>query len=258
MQQALQNMVFISTRPAQKSEQLKALFEAAGAQLIEFPTIKVSPTTLKPVDEEILKKLDQLDWLIFTSANGVKFFFQKVHELGLKPPKISIAVIGNKTAKLLLEYGIKPDFTGPTTDIVAFVKALKNEIGAHKPAAIWVTGKLSPATNEELLSEAVRLVRVNVYQTGPSLQVDTTVLKRIAEDRYNLLFFYSPSAVYNFMEMAKAQVQPAKLKVGCIGPTTKKACISMGIEPFLTAEESSDKGIFEAAVTHFSELKNTK
>lgn len=258
MQETLRNRVFISTRPTEKSQHLKSMFEDSGAQLLEFPTIEIAPLTLSPVDIEILKKIDHLDWIIFTSANGVRFFFQKMRELKQELPEIKMAVIGSKTQKSLENFGFKADFTGPTSDLKEFVSALKNEIGPHRPNALWITGSLSPASNEELLNEVVNIVRVNVYQTRPALEVDAEVQKRISDGNYDMLFFYSPSAIFNFMEMVKNKVHKNDLKVGCIGPTTEKACNSLGINPILVATEASDEGIFEAAEQYYTELKHTK
>ena len=58
---------------------------------------------------DALKRLDTFNWLIFTSANGARFFFDRLHSAGVDARSLSpmkVAVIGKTTAKQLLGFGI--------------------------------------------------------------------------------------------------------------------------------------------------------
>src|SRR5213080_617361 len=92
------------TRAASQSAELRSSLEELGARVIECPTIQiVPPKTWKPVDEAI-RRLQSYDWLLFTSANAVEQFMDRMAGLSLRPSLravIPIAVVGSATAAKL-------------------------------------------------------------------------------------------------------------------------------------------------------------
>src|ERR1051325_2639616 len=68
------------TRPPAQSAEMTARLTELGAKVIHCPTIEIiEPTTWEPLDAAIAD-LESYDWLIFTSANGVEFFFRRLAE----------------------------------------------------------------------------------------------------------------------------------------------------------------------------------
>ena len=93
----LKNKLFISTRPAGRSDEMKRLFEEAGAELLEMPLIKIEPLSVSAAEKKLVKNIGQFDWLILTSANGVHYFFESFNKISDKqklPGHLKIAVIG--------------------------------------------------------------------------------------------------------------------------------------------------------------------
>ncbi|MFW5822907.1 MAG: uroporphyrinogen-III synthase, partial [Tangfeifania sp.] len=104
----LKNKLFISTRPEGRSGEMECLFENAGARLLEMPLIKIEPLPVSAEEKKLLKNIEQFDWLILTSANGVNHFFETFRKISAGkqlPGQLKIAVIGNKTQEKLAEYG---------------------------------------------------------------------------------------------------------------------------------------------------------
>ena len=86
---------FLITRAASQSAELRSRLEDLGARVIECPTIHiVPPKTWKPVDDAI-RRLNSYQWLLFTSANAVEQFMDR---MGERRPAIPIAVVGSATA----------------------------------------------------------------------------------------------------------------------------------------------------------------
>ena len=107
----------VVTRTREQASELVARLSAAGADCLECPTIRVvPPQDWHPLDEAI-NALDSYDWLVFTSVNGVCFFFDRLYEKGkdvraLKD--VRTATIGPVTAKRLRDFGLKSDIMPQT------------------------------------------------------------------------------------------------------------------------------------------------
>ena len=81
MGKILENKVFISTRPADQSAELENLLSTESATLISMPTIEVKPLPLGEFAWQHLKNLDSFNWVVFTSPNGLRYFFARLFEL---------------------------------------------------------------------------------------------------------------------------------------------------------------------------------
>src|SRR5262249_36661622 len=101
----LSGKTVVITRAASQSADLRSSLEDLGARVIECPTIHiVPPTTWKPVDDAI-RRLNTYNWLLFTSANAVEQFMDR---MGSRRPAVPIAVVGSATGRKLGEWGLKP------------------------------------------------------------------------------------------------------------------------------------------------------
>ena len=102
MGKILENKVFISTRPEGQSAELENLLTEEAATLISMPTIEVRPLPLGEFAWQQLKNIDSFNWIVFTSPNGLRYFFARLFELqnnyGL-PEHLKIAVVGKISKK---------------------------------------------------------------------------------------------------------------------------------------------------------------
>ncbi len=76
------------TRAREQSGEFATLLKKTGAEVIEFPTIEIVPPLRWKELDQAIDQLKSYDWIIFTSANGVHFFWQRLKEKG----KISSAL----------------------------------------------------------------------------------------------------------------------------------------------------------------------
>jgi uroporphyrinogen III methyltransferase/synthase len=102
----------VITRPEEQAADLAALLREAGARVIYFPTIKIVPPDRFDDLDRAIDTIAMYDWIIFTSANGVKFFFKRFHERGkdIRDLKGSgICTIGPATAASIGNRGLRVD-----------------------------------------------------------------------------------------------------------------------------------------------------
>jgi uroporphyrinogen-III synthase len=246
----LHNKIFISTRPEGQSGELEQLFSKVGATLIEMPLIKIQPARLTDEEQKCFKQLHHFKWLIFTSINGVHYFFENLNEIQGNqhlPESLQLAVIGNKTEKVLNSFGYKASFINPGStgeDFAgAFGQILKHE--NQKPSVLLALGNLARTVIQDQISEVALCTRINLYQTESPESLDEKVMQLILNDNYEMLIFTSPSGVKNFLKLA-GKIQPEKIRMACIGDTTSKTAFENNIIPRVVAENSSAAGLFES------------
>jgi len=101
------------TRDAAGNARFAAKIIAEGGNPIQSATIIIKPLTRTTHFLQMLAKIAEFDWIIFTSVNGVRIFFETLQSLG-KDARVfasaRIAVVGGETAATLSSFGIKADF----------------------------------------------------------------------------------------------------------------------------------------------------
>lgn len=253
-QSQLQHKVFISTRPKGKSEDLKRWFAAEGATLLEFPMIEIQPVPLSGKMKDTLEHLDKFDWLVFTSPNGIRCFFEQLKTVQGNyslPGKMKIATVGKKTASKLTPYGHSARFInhGQTGD--EFAEELYKEVSEGEQVLLPI-GNLARHLIEEKLSGKANVERLEVYQTVMPEVMNGDILRRIEADDYELIIFTSPSGIDNFRQLTQNTVPSSALRLACIGHTTANAAEKHGIEPVVVASMSNSEGLMAAIAGHYN------
>ena len=100
------------TRPRGQSESFARRLKDLGAIPIFFPVIEIAPVQENSALDQVLRALDEYDWLVLTSVNGVQVTWKRLSALQIKvlPGHLKVAAIGPKTAAALRAAGVKPDF----------------------------------------------------------------------------------------------------------------------------------------------------
>ena len=100
----------VITRPQGQTADWRTKLEAFGASVLEMPLIQVTKDYDKNTLVEVFSGLAQYEWLVFTSANGARFFFEEfrrafddIRSLGL----VQIAVVGEATAEVVREHHLR-------------------------------------------------------------------------------------------------------------------------------------------------------
>src|SRR5438876_11886879 len=81
----LQGRRILITRTHEQAGTFSSQLSVLGAIPVEFPTIRVvAPEDWEPLDNALkrLCEANWYDWLVFTSANGVRICFQRLLSLG--------------------------------------------------------------------------------------------------------------------------------------------------------------------------------
>ena len=115
---ALTDKKIIITRALEQTSEAREIFRKNGAEVFDLPSLVIGPPDdWEPLDGA-LKEITTFDWIIFSSANGVRNVDDRMKEIGLSLSEISeniqIAAVGRKTASLLEDMDVKVSFVPPS------------------------------------------------------------------------------------------------------------------------------------------------
>jgi uroporphyrinogen-III synthase len=228
------------TRPPHKAASFAARLRDLGAEPIIMPTIAIEPPADPAPLDEALRRVAAFDWLLFTSANAVRFTFERLTALNLTPTLPQIGVVGGATAKAVKNHGAAVALTANEQSAAGLFAALH---AAHTLNGARVLVPQSAIARPEL-ADLLRGAGADV--TTPTAY--RTVQPPIAATQVEALHaitFTSPSTAENF---AEAAALPAGVAVFAIGPTTAAACESLGWRVRAVADPHSIDGLIGALV----------
>src|SRR5687768_463921 len=102
--QPLAGRTVVITRALAQAEDFVAELKKYGAEVILCPTIEISELDSYERLDEAIDHLYGYDWLIFTSVNGVDYFFRRLKARGRNTSELDelkVCAIGEATAERL-------------------------------------------------------------------------------------------------------------------------------------------------------------
>lgn len=243
--QPLAGLRVLVTRAREQSAALVEWLRALGADPVELPVISIEPAPLGPLDDA-LARLGAYDWVVFTSVNGVRAFFDRLAATrsAAAPVSARIGAIGPATAAAVRERGYAVAFTPPRFVAEAAVEGLV-ELGVSGRRILLPRADIARDVLPEGLRAAGAEVDVVVaYRTRPAAAGDDRVLAALRGGEVDVLTFASPSTVRNLALLLGAWRPSAA--VACIGPITAQAARDAGFAVDIEADEYSIPGLVEA------------
>lgn len=244
----------VLTRADGSNDTWRFELERRGASVLELPLIAVALGAEASAASDVLETLGSYEWMIFTSANGVrgffKSFFEKYKDLRCLGP-CRIACVGKATAaeldRLHLQTDILPDEA--TSDALAV--ALMEADNLENLKILVVAGSRNgDALAKRLSSEGSAIVDTFVvYETREADAGEASDLDDFRDRGADALVFASPSAVKSFVAQL-SRMQPGagalRPKVVAIGPATASAVRQAGIPLAAEAASPSAVGVADA------------
>jgi len=252
----LYGKTIVVTRAREQASDLARQLTDLGAQCIECPTIKIcGPEDLSAIDRAIAH-LNTYHWIIFTSVNGVKFFFDKLFGKNLDVRalhNLKTASIGPATAAKLLEYGIKSDIVPESYRAESVVEAFENKNIRGDRILLPRAAEARPILPVELIKMGAEVDEVAVYHTLQSRENADNLLKGLTQNHIDLVTFTSSSTVKNFKALLPADATELlhDVKIASIGPITSDTARQQGFDVDVTAKTFTIPGLCRAIVKYF-------
>lgn len=216
-----------------ESGKLDAKLRALGADVISFPVIEiVAPADPEPLVHAIAQ-LSSYDWLIFTSANGVRAFFDRIRDL--RTLRAKICTIGPATRAEVERHKLIVDVVPEEYVAEGLVSALPDDL-TGKRVLIPRAAVARDVVPEELRRRGAIVDVVEAYRT--ILPTSTLPVPEAAD----WITFTSSSTVKNYLALTGRP----KSKIASIGPITSATLRAHGLKPDVEAEEYTVDGLVDA------------
>lgn len=239
------------TRSRAQASALCERIEELGGEAIEFPVIRIlPPESYEPLDRAI-EALPGYRWAVFTSANGVEYFFDRLEHLGKDARSLAgvrVCAIGPQTARGLRARGIRPDLVPGEYRAEAILEGLRDSLAPGDRVLMARADLAREFLPRELRRLGVEVVEVVAYRTGREVAGGEEIRHRLEEGEIHAVTFTSSSTVKNFLQ-ALGEGAAGLLRgvtVACIGPVTADTARQMGVRVDVVPEEYTIPGLVEA------------
>lgn len=248
----------IVTRAAEQAGEFSVKLATRGATVLECPTIRlVEPESWQLLDLAI-RELPGYDWLVLTSGNAVRFFFQRLDALGLDARALAccrICAVGPKTADEIRSCGIKPDLV-PTDYKAEGVVDEFSRLDMHDSRVLFPRAdKARDVIPRELKRMGAHVDSPVAYRNIFPERLPPETLFALEKRSVDCITFTSSSTVQNLAAMLGEELMLDMLKgvtVASIGPITSKSCRDLGLRVDIEPKSHTLDALAEALEAHFA------
>lgn len=248
------------TRARAQSAEITARLEASGATVIHCATIEIVPPSSWTALDEALHKLADYDWLVFTSANGVEFFFRRLREkrtdVNPQPTGQIICAIGPATAEALKAEGAVANVVASESRAEGALAAIIDYVGG--PERVRGLKFLIPRARlaREVLPDGLRKLgarvdAVEAYQTTKPNAKAESILQLFKERSIDAISFTSSSTVSNLAAMVGLEDLSELLAntiAVCMGPVTAETAEKYGVARIVHPHEYNTEALVDSIV----------
>jgi len=252
----------IITRSKEGILDIKKIFISKGANVFDLPAISIAdPNDLNPLDEA-LNQINDFHWIIFSSSNGIKFVDKRLRYFNssLKEcsKKTKIAVVGEKTAKTLEDFGIKADFIPP--EFVA-ESLIDNFPVSGYGLRVFVPRVQTGGRDliaDQVRKAAYRVFEVAAYEPRCPESIPKETIDIISNRKVDAIIFSSGKTVVNAAFLLEKKLGKQWLeyfdqtKFLTIGPQTTKICNKIFGRVDSKAQRYTFEGLLDVAINIFS------
>jgi len=249
LRRPLAGLRVLVTRPREQAAGVVGRLAALGSEPILAPAIEIAPPPEWGELDALLRGLAERDWVVFTSANGVRCAAERAREIGATlpgeaPPKL--AAIGPATARALAEAWRPPDAVPERYLSEEVAEALGDAAGQR--VALARADIARRELPEELRRRGACVEEIVAYSVRSA--PDGEALRGLVGPP-DIIAFGSPSAVRGLHALLQDLRRESWLRgsdLACIGPVTEHAVRELGLTPRWVASSYTWDGLVDAIV----------
>lgn len=226
------------------ASQLSKRIEALGGEPVVMSLIETKAFQMQKFDES-LKKLSEYTWIVLTSRNGVRLFFDRLKQNHIDMRSLAhlkFAVIGQGTKEALEDRGIYADCIPEDFCSQGLVQKLISLLDKHDKVLLARAKEASDILPLTLARAGIDYTAIALYETMPDMRKKQALNQTI--DQIDYVILCSASAVRAYAKMIEDKHVPGA-KLICIGPVTQKAAEAAGLEVYKTAVTYDAEGVIQ-------------
>jgi len=255
-------MRIMVTRARAQASELAEKIEELGGEPCEFPVIDIrepqNPDMLQSI-KDALEQAESFHWLMFTSVNGVDYFFRHMRSMKVdirRFHRAKVVAVGPRTAEALAEHGLIAEELPAQFHAESLLEQLEQRLVPGTRALLPRGDLARELLPEELKKRGVEPVELDVYETVMAEGQGDIALEWLREGGIHMITFTSSSTVTNLLELLRLKgVEAPKellaaIPLASIGPITSRTMEQAGLSVAVEAEQSTLDGLLDAIVRY--------
>ncbi|HVA58001.1 MAG TPA: uroporphyrinogen-III synthase [Gemmatimonadaceae bacterium] len=248
--QVLSGTRVVVTRAANQAAALSRPLAALGAEVVEMPATRVELLDPTPAMAAIAHLADY-HWLVFTSQNAVRCFWQLLGQAGRgldALARLRVAAVGPSTAAALEALGV-PVAVTPTRFVAeGLLEALRDRDDVRGTRVLYLVARGA----REVLPVGLRELGATVdvvplYRSVPDVEGAAALRERLLGGQIDVVTFTAGSSASAFVHAVGADAA-ARAAIATIGPATSAVVRELGLEVRAEADPSTLDGLVQAVV----------
>lgn len=225
-------------------KKMSPTFKRLGANICEMSLIDIKELEI-PL-EKFISELKDATHILFTSANGVDIFFDKIKAVNIDIRSLynkKICAIGSGSGETLKKYGLNADFIPSKFDSRTFLNEILSELDEQSLVLMLRAKEGSDILPKGLKAAGIAYSDIPIYETVTDYRRKFELNKNISQ--FDYVVVSSAGAAKALAEMIDDKALLCK-KIVSIGPVTTKALRELEINEVTTALEYDVEGIIDA------------
>ncbi len=242
----------VVTRPRDEGIRSAVALESLGANVLLAPTIEVRPISDPAPLDAAIDRLGGYEWLVFTSANGVRFFLERLAERGYDLRALGhlkLAAIGPTTAHALARFHLMADLVPETFRSEALAAALGRHARGRR--ILLARADRGRTVLKDELDQLADVDQVAVYHNSDATTLSESVLEGIRDRAIDWITLTSPAITARLHALLPQELRGRMgidIRLASISPVTTEAARACGWNVAAEAAEYTWEGLVQAIV----------
>ncbi len=233
------------TRPAGQATPLVQQLNALGATTRLQPAIEIQPVADWSKVDEAIENLDSYDWLVFSSANGVQYFVDRLlssHDDLRRLMACRFATMGPATSAALAHYRLQTDLQPQEYRAEALAEQLA--AGAQGKRILLLRASRGREVLAETLTTAgAEVEQVVVYESRDTVKPQAEIVDALAAGQIDWVTVTSSAIARSLVQMFGDALKQTKL--AAISPLTASVLKEAGYPATIVATEYTTEGLLQ-------------
>lgn len=251
----------VITRARSQASAFARAIEDLGGEVVEFPTIEILPAKSYDLLDRAILEIESYNWIIFTSVNGVSYFWDRFQHLkqdirilnGIK-----IAAIGPETARDLESIDLRVDLVPQEYRAEAILQELKPGEMRGKRVLLPRAAEARDVLPKTLREWGAEVDVIEAYRTVAAKSDAPWLRTLLRRKEIDMITFTSSSTVTHFAALFPNEDMEGLLTgtaVACIGPITQETAEEIGVRVDVVPRDYTIPGLTQAIVEYFNKLR---
>lgn len=242
----LHGQTVLVTRPLHQSEGMGDSLAELGARVLYQPAIEIGPPPSWTALDAALSQLGDFGWIVFSSRNGVDYFFDRLFHQGYDLRALAdcrLATIGSGTSQRLAELHLRADLEPQEYRAEALAEALI-PLARGKRCLLVRASRGREVLAETLAAGGALVEQVVAYESRDVTAADPDIANCMASGEITWTTVTSSAIARSLVHMFGEALRQTRL--AAISPLTAEVLEGAGFPATVVAREYTAQGVVEA------------